>query len=177
MDNLKNMSQVTCKSLNLQIFPVKRKAIPEKEPDISIKSKLSEVDFDFEPEAAKYEKRNHDGPVESTNDNILDANGTKEKECPQCGFSTKDEELHQHHLVTDHLLCYLCGFISEYQYFIFSHMKAIHNILDFEEEEEENRRMKSEEEKRDHSKAIQLLVSVQFALKNLRVKHLFKSTI
>ena len=145
-----NMSQVTCKSLNLQIFPVKRKAIPEKEPDISIKSKLSEVDFDFEPEAAKYEKRkrNHDGPVESTNDNILDANGTKEKECPQCGFSTKDEELHQHHLVTDHLLCYLCGFTSEYQYFIFSHMKAIHNILDFEEEEEENRRMKSEEEKK-----------------------------
>ena len=63
-----NMSQVTCKSLILQIFPVKRKAIPEKEPDTSIKSKLSEVDFDFEPEAAKYEKRkrNHDGLVEST---------------------------------------------------------------------------------------------------------------
>ena len=72
--------------------------------------------------------------LSKTNDNQ-----SKERECPECGFSTVNEELYNHHQVTDHLLCYLCGFTSEYQKFIFSHMKAIHNILDFEEEEEEEK--------------------------------------
>ena len=66
-----------------------------------------------------------------------DDNQSKESVCPHCEFSTDDEELYQHHQVTDHLLCYICGFTSEYQLFIFRHMKAIHKVLDFDEGEEE----------------------------------------
>ena len=145
-----NDGQWTCKLRNLQIFPVNQEGSKTKET-------FQEKEFDvFEP--IKRKLTQHDDvfcPVDDTeqfNENLNETPSTEasmdvsvetqipediistEKECSACGFSTDDEELYNHHQVTDHLLCYICGFTSEHQMFIFSHMKAIHNMLDFEEE-------------------------------------------
>ena len=135
MEQVQSHAQVTCKTRNLQIFPVKMKVIQEKSNGY-LNTKLTDGISNLG--TAQTVEDGVDGSDESLKDNVMhdDNNGTNEKECPECGFSTDDEDLYHHHQVTDHLLCYLCGFTSEYQKFIFSHMKAIHNIMDFEEEEE-----------------------------------------
>ena len=123
-ENDKNI-KLTCNSRNLQIFPV-NKIEENKKTNFSQMENISPIENESQ---IVYKSRWED------KSQMGDETQIKEKECPECSFSTEDEELYQHHQVTDHLLCYICGFTSEYQMFIFSHMKAIHNILDFEEEE------------------------------------------
>ena len=161
----------TCKSRNLQIFPVNPKVEQKRISKISIlQSEVNSSDPELHPvnpmddpkqidstfdeilnQAASIEV---EGAIETPNpDNNaysgVDNNIPTEKKCSVCCFSTDDEDLFHHHQVTDHLLCYICGFTSEYQVFIFSHMKAIHNVMDFEEEErEEPQRFKKRNEKK-----------------------------
>ena len=112
---------------------------PIQEKCLSINSKFSKYFPEVEtgePKPNIIEEANNGMSNHSVGDNTND-NQYKERECPECGFSTDNEELYNHHQVTDHLLCYICGFSTEYQMFIFSHMKAMHKVLDFEPEEEE----------------------------------------
>ena len=150
--------QWTCRLRNLQIFPVNQKGsntketFQEKELDLfePIKRKLAQHDdvvcpvddtellnenlYEISDETPSSEA-SRDVAVETQIPENFISTVSTEKECSVCGFSTDDEELYNHHQVTDHMLCYICGFSSEHQMFIFSHMKAIHNMLAFEEEE------------------------------------------
>ena len=166
MDTLQNSNEInvewTCKSRNLQIFPVNKNVKTDSGPPITIIQKKeneygselitdiqesqsikSSVNDDLVTQAQVNDLGEREASIANNRDSSTDEqiqypdkNKSTEKECLDCGFLTDDEELYQHHQVTDHLLCYICGFTSNYQKFIFSHMNAIHNILDFEEEKE-----------------------------------------
>ena len=140
LKNSKDMNEVKLTSRNLEIIPIPvRKRINDgQDLNLSIQEKC---------ETEKTNNAINNPHVDNQDDNQF-----KEKVCPHCEFSTDDEELYQHHQVTDHLICYICGFSSEYPVFLFSHIKAIHNVLDFEAGEEEipdkvnKRQMKKDQE-------------------------------
>ena len=149
----------TCKSRNLQIFPVnpkveqKRKSkktilhseVDSPNPELHSVNSVDDsrqIDSTFDETLYQASSIEVKGAVvtqipDDTEDSGVDSNNPTEKKCSDCGFSTDDEDLFHQHQVTDHLLCYICGFTSQYQVFIFSHMKAIHNVMDFEEEKRE----------------------------------------
>ena len=144
LDTLKNTEDVneakfTCKSRSLIIFPVEKKMKNVHERKVPTQELLPknfpEVETCERIEQSIIEEENNGMSNQSVGDNE-NHNPSNKEECPECGFLTDNEELYNHHQVTDHLLCYICGFTTEYQMFIFSHMKAMHHVLDFEPEEE-----------------------------------------